>query len=110
MSMKDYEIDLNGVDPANLDAVKGVLESHSHLFKDYFLAGYGGDARYSVIDGTFEVASIGGDYFEYEVGIDFFAGCKDMNDSHEDTGLIDYEVRDGRIHIELDDSIWRLDN
>ncbi|CAH1456085.1 TPA: hypothetical protein MFX78_23235 [Klebsiella pneumoniae] len=110
MSVKDYEIDLNGVDPANLDAVTGVLESHSHLFEDYFLAGYGGDASYSVIDGTFEVVSIGENYFEYEVGINFFAGCRDMNDSHEDTGLINYEVRDGCIHIELDDSIWRLDN
>lgn len=110
MSVKNYLIPLNGVDPKNLEAIKGLLETHSSMFENYFLAGYGGDASYSVIDGSFEVISIGEDYFEYEVGINFFAGCRDMNDSHEDTGLIDYEIRDGEIHIELDDSVWRLDN
>ena len=110
MSVKNYVIPLNGVDPKNLEAIKMLLEMSSEKFEDYFLAGYGGDASYSVIDGAFEVTSIGEDYFEYEVGINFFAGCRDMNDSHEDTGLIDYEVRDGSIHIELDDSVWRLDN
>lgn len=110
MSVENYEIDLNGVDPANLDAVTELLESNSHLFDDYVLARYGGDASYSVIDGSFEVTGIGEDFFEYEVGINFFAGCRDMNNSFENTGTIEYEVRDGRLHIEVDEAVWRLDN
>ncbi|EBW9526203.1 hypothetical protein P3Y99_000010 [Salmonella enterica] len=110
MSIENYEIALNDVDPTNLGAVKDLLETHSHLFNDYFLAGYGGDARYSVIDGSFEVIGIGDGFFEYEVGINFYAGCSGMNDTLEDQGMLEYEVRDGSILIEVDEAVWRVDN
>ncbi|MBS6210499.1 hypothetical protein [Citrobacter sp. Cpo069] len=110
MSVENYEIALNDVDPTNLGAVKDLLETHSHLFNDYFLAGYGGDARYSVIDGSFEVIGIGDCFFEYEVGINFYAGCSGMNDTLEDQGMLEYEIRDGSIHIEVDEAVWRVDN
>lgn len=110
MSVANYEIDLNGIHPTNLEAVQGLLESNSHLFEDFFLARFGGDASYSVIDGSFEVTGIGEGFFEYEVGINFYAGCRNMNESFENTGMIEYEVRDGRIYIEVDEAVWKLDN
>lgn len=33
MSVENYEIALNDVDPTNLDAVKNLLETHSHHFQ-----------------------------------------------------------------------------
>lgn len=106
MNSKNYEISLNGIEHNDLDAIKDLIESNSHIFEPYFLSGYGGDAQYSIIDGSFEVIEIGVGFFECSMGINYYAGCRNLNNNHEDQNMFEYEIKDGKIHIEIDETIW----
>lgn len=110
MDIKHYEISLNGSNPNNLETIKDILESNAHLFDKHLLADYGGDTRYSVMDGSFEVTEIGEEFFNFEAAINFFAGCSDLNDSSAVDGQLPYEVRNGSIHIEVDETVWNVNN
>lgn len=106
--IKSYELPLNGKNPSDLNALKDIIESNADKFNEYLLTDFGGDARYSVIDGSFEITSIAEGFFEYKVQINFYAGCADMDDTSTVDGSMDFEIEDNSIIIELDETVWNV--
>lgn len=106
MKTTQYVFPLNGCSSTNLNALKEIIESNADDFDDFLLSDFGGDARYSVIDGSFEITKIDDGFLEYTAEINFYAGCADMDDTSTINGNMDYEIENGSIVIELDESVW----
>ncbi|WP_313109597.1 hypothetical protein [Atlantibacter sp.] len=106
MLIKTYEFPLDGNNSSNLTALKNIIEANSDNFEDFLLTDFGGDSRYSVIEGSFEVTNISDGFFEYSTEVNFYAGCADMNDTSTITGTMEYEIQNNSIVIELDETVW----
>ena len=104
--IRNYELPLYGTNPTDLNALKVIIESNADKFDEYLLTGFGGDARYSVIDGSFEVTTIAEGFIEYTAEINFYAGCADMDDTSTINGTMDFEIEDDSIILELDETVW----
>ena len=109
MSIVEHAIPLNGVAPDDLDGIKELIESNSEIFNDYLLAGFGGNASYSVIDGSFEVTNIEMGCLEYSASIHFFAGCRNLNDVDSTDGSLEFDVEDGKITFSIDETVWNVE-
>ncbi len=101
-----HQIPLYGTNPSDLNALKDIIESNAGSFDEHLLTGFGGDARYSVIDGSFEITVIAEGFFEYTAEINFYAGCADMDDTSTINGTMEFEIEDDNIIIELDETVW----
>ncbi|HEM8673202.1 TPA: hypothetical protein U2Q59_000818 [Enterobacter hormaechei] len=106
--IKNHKIPLDGTNPTDLNALKDIIESNSYMFEEYLLTDFGGDARYSVVDGSFEITAIAEGFFEYTAEINFYAGCADMNDTSSVNGTMEFEIEDGNIIFELDETVWNV--
>lgn len=104
--LKIYEIPLNDGDIEDLEKIKEAIEDNSHLFDDFILSRYGGDARYSVFDDSFSVSSISDDFFVINVQVQFYAGCSDQNGLDDVEECIKYENVGDVLTFELDETVW----
>ncbi len=102
----NHQIPLSGTNSLDLNVLKDIIESNAGAFDEHLLTGFGGDARYSVIDGSFEIKSIAEGFFEYTAEINFYAGCADMDDTSTINGTMEFEIEDDKIIIELDETVW----
>ncbi|MFP2513995.1 hypothetical protein [Buttiauxella agrestis] len=109
MGNVEHQIPLNGITPTDLDGIKDLIESNSEIFNNYLLAGFGGNASFSVVDRSLEVTNIEPGYFEYTVLIDFYAGCKGMNDVDPRVESAEFDIKDGKIIIILDETVWNVE-
>lgn len=98
----------DGIAP-DLTKVKELLEEHSSKFDDYILSAYSDDARYSVFDGSFEVTSITEDFFEFIAQVQYYAGCAGQNDVFDVDGSVEYQIDNGNLSFELDETVWRYE-
>lgn len=101
-----HQIPLNGTSPSDLNTLKGIIESNAGVFDEHLLTGFGGDARYSVIDGSFKITMIAEGFFEYTAEINFYAGCADMDDTSTINGTMEFEIEGDNIIIDLDETVW----
>lgn len=109
MGIVEYQIPLNGIAPTDLDGIKDLIESNSEIFNNYLLAGFGGDAGYSVIEGSFEVINIEIGGLEYTASIHYFAGCRNLNDVDSTEGGLEFDVEDEKIKFSIDETVWNVE-
>lgn len=109
MNINECRLPLNDVDADDLKGISEVIESNAHIFNDYLLASYGGDASYSVCDGSFEVTDIAEGYIEFCYDIQFFNGCKDMNFIDQKHDNLEYFIDEHNVVFELDETAWRVE-
>ncbi|MEN4767308.1 hypothetical protein [Duffyella gerundensis] len=107
--IKTYTISIKDTDSSDLGEIKKVFEENASLFNAHFLSTYGGDARYSVIAGSFKVIGITEDFLEFTAQINFFAGCNDQNEVFDVDSCIDYEIDEDQITFELDETVWHTE-
>ncbi|MGV4179618.1 hypothetical protein [Citrobacter portucalensis] len=109
MSISIHRLPLNDVEVDDLKGISVVIESNAHIFNDYLLAPYGGDASYSVCDGSFEVTDIADGYIEFCYDIQYFNGCKDMNFIDQKHDNLEYSIDGNQLIFELDETAWRVE-
>ncbi|CFR18190.1 hypothetical protein [Yersinia frederiksenii] len=107
--IKTYEIPLNGINESDLESIKTLIESNAEIFKKDVLAKYGGDARYSLVDGSFEVIGISDEHIDFICLINFFSGCRDLNRTDPAEGQSGYYIENGNIIFDIDESIWEVE-
>lgn len=104
--LKEYTLPFQSGAPEDLKQVAAIFEENASLFDDHILSSYGGDARYSVLDGSFEVVSLTEDFLEFTAQVNFYSGCSDQNEVFDVEGSVDYALQDGNITFELDETVW----
>jgi hypothetical protein len=104
--LKEYTLPLKAGAPEDLKQVEVIFEENASLFDDHILSAYGEDARYSVLDGSFEVLSLTEDFIEFTAKVNFYSGCSDQDEVFDVEGSVDYAIQDGNITFELDETVW----
>ncbi|HDL6854422.1 TPA: hypothetical protein PXO06_002606 [Yersinia enterocolitica] len=107
--IKTYEIPLNGISEKDLESIKLLIERHAEIFEGDILAPYGGDAGYSVVDGSFEVIGISDEHIDYIYSLNHFAGCRDLNSTDQLEGGSDYYIENNNIIFDINETVWQTE-
>lgn len=117
MAIVTYEIEVPSGTPCTEDALKKIIEDNAHIFEGMMMANYRGDQRYSYQADSFEITDINtdgctGGSFEFEVGIQYYEGCKDKNSFDIEDGSADFIYDRATRHLKfaLDETVWNPDN
>lgn len=117
MVIATYEIGVPEGTPETEEALKKIIEDNAHIFEGMMMSSYRGDQRYSYQVDSFEITDINTDgstcgSFEFEVGIQYYEGCKDKDDLDTVDGSADftYDRATGCLKFELDETVWNPDN
>ena len=108
--IQHYSISIPQDTPKTLQGVKVLIESHSHIFEDAVMAEYRGDQRYTYVSDNFEVTEIEEGAFTFEVYVSYFEGCKDRDGVDRQEMNVEFEIRNGCIEFDLDETVWNTDN
>lgn len=104
-----YQLPIDENETHNLSEIKELIEANSTLFVDSVLSTYGGDSRYSFVDDSFKVSSIVNGFVEFTCQVNFYAGCADQNETFDEDGSFEYEIEEGHLVFELDETVWRTE-
>jgi len=109
MSYVEYRIPLQGTAASDLPAIKGIIEANARIFDKHLLANVGDESAYSVVEGAFSITAIDTSFFEYQAAINFFAGCRDINEDDRVTGRVPYSILEQDIVFSLDETTWQVE-
>lgn len=104
-----YKLPLTEGGINNLNEISALIEDNSILFESAVLSTYGGDSRYSFLDDSFKVSSIVNGFVEFTCQVNFYAGCADQNDTFDESGSFEFEIEEGHLVFELDETVWRTE-
>ncbi|MGK6418618.1 hypothetical protein ACFGD2_021345 [Citrobacter freundii] len=117
MAIKTQRIKVPVGTPGTEKALKKIIEDNSHIFEGMVMAGYRGDLRYSYQADSFEITEINtdgltGGSIEFEVGIQYYEGCKDKNyfDTVDGSADFTYDQATMCLKFKLDETVWNPDN
>jgi len=109
MSHVEYRIPLQDISADNLESIKGLIEDNARMFDKHLLANVGNDSSYSVVEEAFVVTAIDATFFEYRAALNFFAGCRDINEDDTVKGRVAYSIREKHIVFSLDETPWQVE-
>lgn len=117
MAIEIYEIGVPVETPGTIEALKKIIEDNAHIFEGMMMASYRGDLRYSYQADSFKINEINTDgstcgSIEFEVGIQYYEGCKDKDYFDTVDGSVDftYDKATRCLKFELDETVWNPDN
>lgn len=117
MAVETYEIGVPVGTPATEEALKKIIEDNAHIFEGMMMASYRGDPRYSYQADSFEITDINTDSticgsIEFEVGIQYYEGCKgkDYFDVVDGSADFTYDKATSCLKFELNETVWNPDN
>ncbi|HDR2788937.1 TPA: hypothetical protein QCK11_000258 [Enterobacter asburiae] len=117
MAIATYLIEVPEGTPGTEEALKKIIEDNAHIFEGMVMANYRGDQRYSYQSDNFEITDINTDgftcgSFEFEVGVQYYEGCKDKDffDMVDGSADFTYDREKRCLKFELDETVWNPDN
>lgn len=98
-----------------LETARSLILEHEAKFHPFFSRHTKEDARYTYLDGSFDVTEISIEGCNGHVSItftsDFYAGCRDLNGTEEHEEWLEFEVRDGCLCFDIElPPRWVIDN
>ncbi|EJD6402188.1 hypothetical protein AB7360_17805 [Providencia alcalifaciens] len=103
----EHSILLGDVDQNDLVSMSKLIERNEREFKEFVLSRFSADSdRYEYCDGSLTVDSIDADSFTFSAMVSYYAGCPDMNKTHEVDAAVGYEIIDGEILFSLPEFLW----
>lgn len=117
MAIANYEIPVPQETPGTEEALKKIIEDNAHIFEGMMMGHYRGDQRYSYQADSFKITDINTDgsscgSFEFEVGVQYYEGCKDKDffDMVDGSADFTYDRVTRCLKFELDETVWNPDN
>ncbi|MDR2278746.1 MAG: hypothetical protein LBE23_12895 [Vagococcus sp.] len=103
----EHSILLVDLEPSDLNGISQLIVKNEDIFKDFVLSKFSADdARYDYCDGSLTVDNIDEDSFSFSAMVSYYAGCRDMNTTHDVDAVVSYEIIDGEIIFSLPEFSW----
>ncbi|EKH6499111.1 hypothetical protein [Providencia hangzhouensis] len=103
----EHSILLGDIDQNDLIGISKLIERNEDKFKEFVLSKFSADdARYDYCDGSLTVYNIEEDHFSFTAMVSYYAGCKDMNTTHEVDASVSYEIINNELLFDLPEYAW----
>lgn len=108
--VEQYSLEIPSDTPKTFEGLKSFIESMPEVFEEAVMSQYAHDQRYSYFSDNFEVVDIDEGSFTFEVDVQYYEGCKGKDDVTLECMTVEYEIKEGCLEFELDETVWRTDN